>query len=292
MGSSMKAGLLFALWTIPSLLLVTPADAAKIIFSINNATSGSNYKESGDLACNSPTDILNIAGTYDLGGGKSITIAPIDGTALARIICDEAGDVIALRHAKITTTTPPVDNVKIGFRRTYTGATNPSDYSVSGNGTFGGTPNGSWLAVRGYVAGGALGALSDPANPPPCNGVLVKCATAIAASWPFSSPAFSVTTTVDPLSSPRELKSQFWFKLVSGATLTFSSAKGITVKFGPPPGQGLDEEPCCPEGKQCLACTPEHLVGKMCSWFGAFCPACVIPEPSGPPVKFEKSGTP
>jgi hypothetical protein len=277
MGISLRAGSIWAIGILSSLLLAFPADAAKLYFSINDATSGSNFKESGDFACNSSSDVLNIAGTYDLGGGKSITIAAIDGSASARITCDEAADILTLKHAKITTTTPPVENVKISFWRTYSGATNPADYSVSGNGTFGGTPSGAWLSLRGYVAGTSLGLLSDPSNPPGCAGVLTKCPSNSAATWSFTSSTFSVTSTIDPLSSPRDLKGNFWFKLVSNSHLIFNSAKGIQIKLGSPPGQGPDE-PCCPKGSQCLTCTPESEVRWLCKSFGWYCPVCIIPE--------------
>lgn len=246
----------------------------KISFSINGATSGPNYK---DLACTTTANQLNISGTYTVTDGKKITIGP-NQSGTAYITCDEANDILILKNAKISSVDAAGKVVRIAFWRKYSGTAGSADYSVSADGSFGGNPNLSALALRGYVekdsSFAVLGALPDPpvTSPFDCYMQLTRCATTNPASWAFTSTAFSVTWNV-PLNATRILKAQFWFKLAANThTLSFSPGKGIQVKLGPPPGPP-DETgsttitpPTCPEGQQCRGECPDCLLPKWCLW--------------------------
>lgn len=230
----------------------------KIFFSIQDAASGPNYKESAAYTtCTEANAYLDIAGTYTVsvgGASETITISPPTGSSeKARIICDEANDMLILKNATIKTTTGPATNIKIAFWRKFvTLPVSPADYSVSADGNFAGNPNGSWLSLRGYIDTNVLGDLVDPPpNPPNCMLQLTRCATANPASWPFTSASFSTIENVS-FPDPRTLKGQFWFKLAANThSLNFSPTKGIQVKFGPPPGPDPVTPPACPEGQQC-----------------------------------------
>lgn len=213
--------------------------ADKIHFSIQDATTGPNYKESGSTNCSGS---LDIGGTYTVsvgGSNETITIAPIPNSgALARIICDEANDMLILKNARITTTTAPATNVKISFWRSFDEPPlGTASYSVSADGNFAGNPNGSWLSLRGYIGTNVLDDLQDPPpNPPTCTMQLTRCATAAAGTWPFTSQTFYADESIS-LVTPRTLRGTFWFKLAGNTNqLNFSSTRGIQVKFGPPPG--------------------------------------------------------
>src|SRR5690348_10941373 len=93
------------------------AAAERIRFSIQDATAAPNFKESADfITCTEPNAFLDIAGTYTVsvgGSNETIVISRIDGAVAARIICDEANDMLILKNVKITTSTAPATNIKI-----------------------------------------------------------------------------------------------------------------------------------------------------------------------------------
>jgi hypothetical protein len=222
----------------------------RIYFSIQDATTGPNYKESAPFTtCNEANAFLDIGGTYTVsvgGSNETIAISRIDSTVAARIICNEANDMLILKNARITTSTAPATNVKIAFWRTFNQPpSGTANYSVSADGSFTNNPNGSWLSLRGYIGTNVLDDLADPPpwNPPDCGLQLTRCATANAATWGFTSQSFYGDESIS-LVTPRKLEGRFWFNLAGSAhRLNFSSTRGIQVKFGPPPGPP-DGDPC------------------------------------------------
>ena len=283
-----------------ALILVGPADAAKLFFSVNNATSGQLYKESLDFACNSSAHELDISGSYSLSTTNGFTISPIPGSGKkARLSCDESTDKLTLENAVVTlkSGSSTVSNVKITLWRTYTGAENKVDYSVSANGTFYGTPNGAWFSLRGYVQNNSLGDLSDPANPPDCKATMTKCASSSPSTWPFSSAnGFKITESITP-PSPRVLKATLWLKLVPGTSLQFTK---LRVNFGAPAGPCDDagepcdetEDPCDKVGSRnpgsdglvFVQCTQENDVSVQCKDQGKNCPLCMVRNSDGMPA--------
>lgn len=303
MGSAVQLCCFLAVAILMSVVPLPSAEAAKIFFSVNGATSGALYKESADFACNSSTHILDISGTYPVNGG-TFTISPSSSSAgLARITCDESADFLKMINVKIT---GAVSNVRITIWRTYTGSTAQSTYSVSANGTFsgtlGGSWGGSWLSVRGSVQSFSLGGYTDPSIPPPCTAPITRCPDPTDNStWVFtSSDPFQGSSSITPPGT-RTLQAKFWFTLKSGAILKFTN---LNVNFGPPLGPDDDvDEPCegdtsdssseprslTPGGLIFVQCIQESDVSLQCIDQGKNCPACMVRQRDGMPAD-PKSG--
>lgn len=286
-----------------SALYTVRVDAANIFFSINDATTGSPLYKEG--TCNALTDALNISGTYTLSAGNVFTISS-SSVGPARVTCSESDDILRLENAIFTWVSGTVSNVKITIWRTYTSTyTNPVTYSVYANGTFYGTPNGSWVSLRGYVQNASLGALAAPSNPPTCNLTqLTRCATTNVGTWAFTSSTFSKSSSISPPTT-RTLTGKFWFKLVSGANLQIDN---MNVNFGPPAGPCDDEEEECENEDPCAAngntsqsrtpipnelifvqCVQESTISAACKEEGKKCPVCMIRQNDGMPAD-PKSG--
>ncbi len=278
----MLTHIFWAICSLASLIFAPSADAAKLLFSVNDATSGSNFKQSTDLSCTSsgPRE-LNISGTYTLSNGGKFRIIGSTSTTQPLLVCDEPSDKLWLENTKIEWISGTVSNVKVTTWKTFDGATTPAEHSVSANGTFGGTPNGAWLSLRGFVENTSIGNLPNPSNPPSCSAELTRCASSLPATWTFSSSTFRKSQTISR-PNPRKLRTSFWFKLVPGSNLRFAR---LGVKFGPPFGQdddnGMEQggvrAPV--EGPQDLVfvqCVQEVEVSEECTRERTNCPVCTI----------------
>ena len=263
-----------------SLMFVLPADAARLFFSINDAASGSNFKQSVDLPCNAPdARELNISGTYTLNNGGKFRITGSTSTSQPQLVCDEPSDKLWLENTKIEWVSGTVSNVKVAVWKTFGGAKNEVDYSVSANGTFGGTPNGAWLSLRGFVENISIGNLPNPSNPPSCSAELTRCASSLPATWTFNSTTFRKLQKFSP-PDPRKLRATFWFKLVAGSNLSFTK---LGVKFGSPFGQneneaeGADRGPVgAPQELVFVQCVEEENLSEECKNERTNCPICTI----------------
>lgn len=281
---------LHILWvasSLMSLMFVLPADAARLFFSINDAASGSNFKQSVDLPCNAPdARELNISGTYTLSNGGKFRIIGSTSALTPQLVCDEPADKLWIENVKIEQISGTISNVKITVWKTFDGGINAAEYSVSASGTFGGTPNGAWLSLRGFFENTSIGNLPNPSNPPSCSAELTRCASSTPTTWTFSSSTFRKSQTISQPTSPRKLRATFWFKLMPGSNLSFSK---LGVKFGPPFGQddGNDDDngknqggvKAPVEGPQDLVfiqCVQEVEVSEECKRKRTNCPVCTI----------------
>lgn len=280
-GNSVLAYFLWTTCSLANLAFVSSADAAKLIFSVNDATSGSNFKQSADLSCTSSgTRELNISGTYTLSNGGKFRITGSTSTSQPRLVCDEPSDKLWLENTKIEWVSGTVSNAKITVWKTFDGATNLAEYSVSASGTFSGTPNGAWLSLRGFVENTSIGNLPNPSNPPPCSAELTRCASSLPATWTFSSSTFRKSQTISP-PNPRKLRATFWFKLVAGSNLSVTK---LGVKFGPPFGPddngAMKGDGRGPVGASqelfFVQCAKEEDISEECKSEKTNCPVCTI----------------
>jgi hypothetical protein len=238
---------------IACIVTTTPAHAAGTVasFAIN------------DVVVKQGTSPLNIEGTYQVTG-ISITIAPYGGNAI--IEYDETNDWLRMRNAEITTSTPPIDNVKFSFWRTFDSlVVGTVTYSVSGSGTFTrstlSTDPNDWISLRGYVETTVLGSVppdnltSPPPLPTTCTRKLTACATYMPATWTFNlsqpnggfkvSHGFGSTGIAQLPAGSDDLKAEFWIHLEKNTDrLDITASPGIRVRRGAPGGEGAPECPC------------------------------------------------
>lgn len=199
---------------------------------------------------------LNIAGTYTVGG-ETITIAPSGGLQ-PLIHADDVVDRLWMQNAVITSSTAPIDNVKLSFWMAFASLnTGTVTYSIEGSGNFIRSTNSSdpndWISARGNVEGTVLGSgtpdnlASPPPNPPTCSKKLTSCATSSPATWAFNVNTpnggfkvghnFGSGGKASLPAGANDLKAEFWIHLQKTTDkLTITAAPGIRVKFGPPGG--------------------------------------------------------
>jgi hypothetical protein len=262
------------------IITTTPAHAAGTIasFAIN------------DVVVKEGTSPLNIQGSYSVNGVE-ITIAPYGGNAI--IEYNETYDWLRMRNAEITTTTAPIDNVKIGFWRRFDSLVSGTvTYSVSGSGTFSRSTVSSdphnWISLRGYVETTVLGSpapdylTSPPPLPITCTQKLTACATHMPATWTFNlnqpNGGFKVSHSFGSpalATGSDDLKAEFWIHLEKATDrLDITGSPGIRVRRGAPGGEmpggeGPDE---CPAPVQIIV--PGNLL----------VPRNIDPDSFGPPA--------
>lgn len=215
-------------------------------------------------------DISNGGAEYDIGGGKKIKIVPVSTSStpnFPEVYYDENLDLLGMRNAKITTSTPPVDSVKFKFWRKLNSIQGGADvnYSISAAGALmhftSGTPYDS-IQSRGWVDGTILlGNLNyPPPTPADCLYVLSKCTgTGANSSVVFSSANYSISQSLNLTPATNELRGEFWIHLSDLKDFAqLSQLYGMKVKYGPPG----DITPC----PECPVC-PQQCPASPVWWF-------------------------